>query len=71
MDEIFHYSVPLPPGIDEAILICADGYTIYTADRLSRDEALRAYNHALNHIERGDFQSSMSASRIERETHES
>ena len=71
MDNIYHYVVTLPPGIDEAVLICADGYTIYTADRLSRDEMRRAYEHALKHIERDDFHADLSVGRIEREAHES
>lgn len=50
MPEIYHYVVPLPDGIDESILPCYDGYTIYTADRLTREQRITAFNHALRHI---------------------
>ena len=54
--DIYHYTVPLPDGVDEAVLPGIDGYTIYTADRLDHDGALKAYNHALRHINRKDFE---------------
>lgn len=54
-DDIYHYVVPLPEGIDEAVLPCYSGYTIYTADRLTTEERKRAFRHALKHIYKNDW----------------
>ena len=56
MDNVFVYFVPLPEGIDEAVLPCFDGYTIYIDSRQSRSGMERAYKHALEHIEYNDFE---------------
>lgn len=45
----------LPPKVNEYVTPCADGYTVYINARLDRDHQFRAYNHALKHIENGDF----------------
>ena len=66
---IYHYTVPLPDGVDEAVLPGIDGYTIYTADRLDHDGALKAYNHALRHISRKDFEISGDIQVKESEAH--
>lgn len=55
MDDIFTYIVPLPIGIDEVVLPCADWYTVYLSDRLDTDGRLREYRHAVCHITNGDF----------------
>ena len=55
MDNNYVYLAPLPPCVNEAVLPCADGYTIYLSDRLTREARLDAYNHALGHIARGEF----------------
>lgn len=46
----------LPDGIDEMIVPCADGYTIWTDSRLTYRGRIEAYNHALGHIERNDWE---------------
>lgn len=56
MDDIYIYIVPLPIGIDEIVMPCADGHTVYLADRLDRSEQIRTYRHAVQHIMAGDFQ---------------
>ena len=56
MDDIYIYVVPLPIGIDEIVMPCADGHTVYLADRLDRSEQIRTYRHAVQHIMAGDFQ---------------
>lgn len=68
MDEIFVYVVPLPNGFREAVLKCADGYTIYISDALSRAERIEAYNHAVRHIKRDDW-SRTDVQQIESEAH--
>ena len=67
--DIYHYTVPLPDGVDEAVLPGIDGYTIYTADRIDHDGSLKAYNHALRHIRNRDFEKEESVNRIENTAH--
>lgn len=55
MDDVFVYVIPLPRQIDEMVTPCPDGFTIYLADRLDDDERRRAFDHAMRHIENGDF----------------
>ena len=68
-DNIYHYVVPLPEGVREAVLECLDGYTIYTADRLDEDGTRKAFNHALRHIRNHDFEKEISVNSIERAAH--
>lgn len=56
MVDIYTYIVPLPDGINEAVMACASGYTVYIDDRLSPEGRIRAYNHAIRHIQEGDFE---------------
>lgn len=56
MDRIFVYLVKLPPGINEAVLPCLEGYTIYIDSRLTWEGRQKAYNHAMKHIRNGDFE---------------
>ena len=55
MDNIYTYFVELPDGIDEAVMPCLDGYTVYLDPRMSHDMQMEAYNHALFHILNDDF----------------
>ena len=55
MDNIYTYLVDLPCGIKEAVLTCADGYTIYISTRLSKEAQIEAYNHAMKHINNEDW----------------
>lgn len=59
-DNIYHYVVQLPEGVNEAVLKCLDGYTVYTADRLDEDGTKKAYYHALRHIRNRDFEKEIS-----------
>lgn len=54
-DNIFVYTVKLPPSINEMVCPCADGYTVYISEDLSLDEQRAAYMHALGHIEDDDW----------------
>lgn len=56
MDDIYAYTVPLPVGVNEVVLPCADGYTVYLSDRLDHNGRLKEYRHAIKHITDGDFQ---------------
>ncbi|MBR3236959.1 MAG: hypothetical protein IKF99_15550 [Oscillospiraceae bacterium] len=55
MDDIFVYSVKLPTSIDEIVMPCNGGYTVYLADRLDQEGRMRAYAHAMKHIMEDDF----------------
>ncbi len=69
MDRIFTYLVKLPTNINEIVTPCADGYTIYIDKNLTHERQLEAYEHALHHIRRNDFDSNLSADEIEYQTH--
>lgn len=69
MDDVFVYFVPLPQGVSEGVLKCADGYTIYISDRLDKEHRIRAYKHALWHIKNDDWSKS-NVQEIEAEAHE-
>lgn len=55
MDEIYTYVVTLPIGVNEVVLPCADGYTVYLSDRLDDSTRIQKYRHAVRHIEETDF----------------
>lgn len=68
MDDIFVYLVKLPDGIDEVVMPCFDGYTVYIDSSLSHSGQIRAYNHALHHINNHDFEKA-NVQQIEYEAH--
>jgi len=47
---------------------CLDGYTVYLNARLSYAGRVRAYHHAIRHIERNDFEND-DVQKIEEEAH--
>lgn len=55
MDRIFIYLIKMPPGIYESVCPCDDGYTIYLDKDLTQERLIEEYNHAISHIENGDF----------------
>lgn len=63
----------LPRGVNELVSPGIDGYTVLISDRLDREQQLKAYEHALKHIEDGDFDidSIKSVQEIESRAHES
>ena len=56
VDTIYVYYHQLPDGVNEAVLSCSDGYTIYIDPRQSRDGIARSYQHALKHIYNYDLE---------------
>ena len=54
MPDIYIYICKLDGGIDEAVLPCIDGYTVYIDERLDDEHRRRVLAHALEHIRRGD-----------------
>ena len=55
-DNVYVYLVDLPDRVDEMVTPCIDGFTVYISSRLSYAGRVRAYNHALRHIDRNDFE---------------
>ena len=55
MDDVFVYVVDLPTGVSEAVMKCADGYTIYLSARLDAEAQRKCYDHAMRHIMRDDW----------------
>ena len=62
----------LPLKLHEYVTPCADGYTVYINAKLDHEHQLRAYNHALKHINDGDFDlcSDLSVSDMEMKAHD-
>ncbi len=55
-DDIYVYLIDIPGKIHEMVMPCQGGYTIYIDKNLDRLAQLKAYQHALSHIENGDFE---------------
>lgn len=68
-DNIYHYSVRLPEGIDEMVVPCYDGFTIYTDERLTAIGREKAYRHAMGHIKRNDWECTKNIQAIESDAH--
>lgn len=68
MDDIYTYLVKLPDGINEVVMPCFGGYTVYIDSRLTREKQIRSYQHALGHIINHDFEKS-DVQEIETEAH--
>ena len=56
MAEVYVYIVDLPERVDEMVTPCFDGYTVYLNARLTYAGRVRAYDHAMRHIDRNDFE---------------
>lgn len=69
MGDVYIYIVDLPDRVDEMVAPCIDGYTVYLNARLTYAGRVRAYHHAMRHIERNDFERA-NVQEIETETHE-
>ena len=69
MTEVYVYIVDLPDRVDEMVTPCIDGYTVYLNARLTYAGRVRAYHHAMRHIERNDFEG-FDIQEIEMEAHE-
>ena len=48
---------------------CHDGYTIYLADRLDETSRIKAYKHAMKHINNNDFENLYTAQELEHLRH--
>lgn len=68
MDDIYVYIVDLPDQVNEMVTPCLDGYTIYLNAKLSYQERVDAYLHALRHVENNDWEKD-DVQKIEKEAH--
>jgi hypothetical protein len=67
---VYVYIIDMPIKVHEVVAPCSNGdYTIYINARLSRCGQLKAYNHAMWHIEHNDFEKH-DVGEIERDAHE-
>lgn len=69
MDDIYVYIVDMPTTASEMIMPCTDGYTIYLNAKLSYHDRVKAYIHALKHVERKDWTKN-DVQIIEKEAHD-
>ena len=69
MDEIYLYMIDIPGSATEMVVPCCDGYTIYIDVKLSHEEKVEAYHHAMEHIKHDDWHSDMTADQIESRRH--
>ena len=69
MDDVYTYLVRLPDQIEEMVVPCLDGYTVYIDQNLTPERRISAFRHALRHIVQGDHEKA-DVVQIERNTHE-
>lgn len=55
MADTYVYLIDMPPKISELVTPCECGYTIYINAKLSYTDRVKAYLHALDHIDRDDW----------------
>jgi len=53
--EVYVYLTDLPEGIHEAVTPCLGGFTVYIDNRLTYEDRIKAYKHAMYHILNDDF----------------
>lgn len=70
-NDIYIYFTELPKGIDECVISCCGGYTIWIDRRLSDKRKRDALDHAMHHIKNGDldYNCERSVQQIEFEAH--
>ena len=70
MNDVYVYLIDMPCKAHEVVTPCLDGgYTVYINSRLSYQGRIRAYNHAMKHIENNDFESEEDIQTIEARAH--
>ena len=56
MVDVYTYLVKLPDQIEEMVVPCIDGYTVYIDANLTAERRVSAFRHALRHILQGDHE---------------
>lgn len=67
-DEIYVYHVPLPDHINEGVLPCLDGFTVYLDESLTYEQRIEKYKHAVEHIGKKHWENK-DIQKIESEAH--
>ena len=67
MVDVYTYLVELPDQIEEMVVPCLDGYTVYIDANLTAERRVSAFRHALRHILHGDHEKA-DVGQIERNT---
>lgn len=68
MDNVYVYLVDLPDQVREMVTPCVDGYTVYLNARLTYTGRVQAYHHAIEHIDRNDWEKA-NVQEIEKDVH--
>jgi len=68
-NDIYVYVVDLPNTVNEIVTPCNFGFTIYINAKLGYSGRIKAYNHAMKHIEDHDFESEEDIQTIEARVH--
>lgn len=69
MPDIYVYLTDLPPGVHEVIAKCCDGgFTVYLSTRDSYERQREAFEHAVLHVTRRDYEA-FDVQDIENEAH--
>lgn len=69
MADIYVYMIEMPSDVDEAVMPCMGGYTVYINANLTRERQEQAYLHALGHINAGDDNINGNVDEIELRAH--
>lgn len=69
IEEISVIAMPLPGSIRAFVVKKGDYYTICVREDMTRAERLEAYQHEIDHIRRGDYDSCLDADMIEVNAH--
>lgn len=68
MNDIYIYTTRLPANISEMVIPCDGGYSVYLDSTISECQRIRAFCHALSHIDNNDFEKA-DVQLIEHESH--
>lgn len=66
-NNIFVYEERMPYTVRAVVVPGKNGYTVYVNDHLSEDAKVKAIQHELEHIQRGDLHSEKLATDIEKD----
>jgi len=67
--DIYVYFIDIPGKVKEMVVPCHMGYTIYIDKKLDENQRIKAYRHAMKHINNNDWENTGSADIIEFHAH--
>lgn len=69
-NDIFCYLTHLPQGVHEMVAPCPDGnFTVYIEISLTKEQQIKAYEHAVRHIRNDDCYRECSVNQVEFDNH--